>query len=43
MPSKICSVENFNFSEKNNSEMFFKKYNKKIIGNSLRLTKKNNV
>ena len=43
MPSKICSVENFNFSEKNNSEMFFKKYNKKIIGNTLRLKKKNNV
>ena len=41
VPSKINNVENFKYSENMNSEMFFKKYNKKIVRNTLRLTKKN--
>ena len=40
LPSKISNAENFKYSENMNSEMFFKKYNKKIVRNTLRLTKK---
>jgi len=40
IPSKINNLENFKHSETLSSEMFFKKYNKKIVRNTLRLSKK---
>ena len=40
LPSRISNAENFKYPENMNSEMFFKKYNKKIVRNTLRLTKK---
>ena len=40
MPSKVSNVENFKKKEIINSIDFFKKYEKKIVKNNMRLTKK---
>ena len=43
MPCKVSNVANFKSKEIINSETFFKKYNKKIAKNTMRLTQKRKI
>ena len=43
LPCKVGSVANFKTKEIVNSEVFFKKYNKKIVRNTMRLTQKRKI